>query len=65
MFGVIKRDGEKADFNLTKISEAIVKAFNATEVQFNKDIVDLLTLRVTADFQSKVRVTLSSLRPLL
>ncbi len=55
MFGVIKRDGEKADFNLTKISEAIVKAFNATEVQFNNDIVDLLTLRVTADFQSKVQ----------
>ncbi|MBR4965977.1 MAG: ribonucleoside triphosphate reductase, partial [Lachnospiraceae bacterium] len=55
MFGVIKRDGEKADFNLNKISEAIVKAFNATEVQYNDDIVDLLTLRVTADFQSKVQ----------
>ena len=52
MFGVIKRDGEKADFNLVKISDAIVKAFNATEVQYNNDIVDLLTLRVTADFQS-------------
>ncbi len=55
MFGVIKRDGEKADFNLVKISDAIVKAFNATEVQYNNDIVDLLTLRVTADFQSKVQ----------
>ncbi len=55
MFGVIKRDGEKSDFNLTKISDAIVKAFNATEVQYNQDIVDLLSLRVTADFQSKVK----------
>ena len=54
MFGVIKRDGEKSEFNLSKISDAIIKAFNATEVQYNKDIVDLLTLRVTADFQSKV-----------
>ena len=55
MFGVIKRDGEKSEFNLAKISDAIMKAFNATEVQYNKDIVDLLSLRVTADFQSKVK----------
>ncbi len=55
MFGVIKRDGEKSDFNLAKISDAIMKAFNATDVQYNKDIVDLLSLRVTADFQSKVK----------
>ncbi|MBQ3517164.1 MAG: ribonucleoside triphosphate reductase, partial [Lachnospiraceae bacterium] len=55
MFGVIKRDGEKSEFNLAKISDAIMKAFNATEVQYNKDIVDLLSLRVTADFQSKVQ----------
>jgi len=55
MFGVVKRDGTIADFNLTKISDAILKAFNATDVQYNNDIVDLLSLRVTADFQSKVK----------
>ena len=55
MFQVIKRDGESADFILTKISDAIMKAFNATEVQYNNDIVDLLALRVTADFQGKVK----------
>ncbi|MBR3039199.1 MAG: ribonucleoside triphosphate reductase [Lachnospiraceae bacterium] len=55
MFGVVKRDGTTTDFNLTKISDAIMKAFNATEVQYNNDIVDLLSLRVTADFQSKVK----------
>ena len=55
VFQVIKRDGEVADFTLTKISDAIIKAFNATEVQYNNDIVDLLALRVTADFQSKVK----------
>ena len=54
MFGVIKRDGAMSDFNLTKINDAIMKAFNATEVQYNNDIVDLLALRVTADFQSKI-----------
>ena len=40
MFGVVKRDGTTADFNLTKISDAIMKAFNATDVQYNNDIVD-------------------------
>ena len=55
MFGVVKRDGTVTDFNLTKISDAIMKAFNATDVQYNNDIIDLLSLRVTADFQSKVK----------
>ncbi len=55
MFQVIKRDGEVADFTLTKINDAIMKAFNATDMQYNNDIVDLLALRVTADFQDKVR----------
>ncbi|MDD3205604.1 MAG: ribonucleoside triphosphate reductase [Lachnospiraceae bacterium] len=55
MFSVIKRDGRDSGFNLTKINDAIMKAFNATDVQYNNDIVDLLALRVTADFQEKVK----------
>ena len=55
VFQVIKRDGGVADFTLTKISDAIMKAFNATDVQYNNDVVDLLALRVTADFQGKVK----------
>ena len=54
MFTVIKRDGEKADFMLTKIGDAIRKAFEATEMVYNNDIIDMLSLKVTADFQSKV-----------
>ncbi len=54
MFQVIKRDGGKADFTLTKINDAIMKAFTATQMEYNNDIVDLLALRVTADFQSKI-----------
>ena len=54
MFQVIKRDGERADFTLTKINDAIMKAFVATQMNYNNDIVDLLALRVTADFQPKV-----------
>ena len=55
MFRVIKRDGSEAELNLEKISGAIVKAFDATQVQYNQAIVDLLTLRVTADMQGKVK----------
>ena len=55
MFQVIKRDGVLAAFCLDKISGAIVKAFNATQVQFNDDIVGLLALRVTADIQGKIK----------
>ena len=54
MFQVIKRDGSKADFTLTKINDAIMKAVTATQMSYNNDIIDLLALRVTADFQKKV-----------
>ena len=54
MFKVVKRDGEVADFDLQKIGCAIEKAFDATQMQYNKDMVDLLNLRVTADFQKKI-----------
>ncbi len=55
MFQVVKRDGEVAVFTLTKINDAIMKAFNATNMRYNNDIIDLLALRVTADFQDKVK----------
>jgi len=52
---VIKRDGERVDFTLSKINDAIMKAFTATEMQYSNDIVDLLSLRVSADFQDKIK----------
>ena len=55
MFKVVKRDGSVADFNLTKINDAIMKAFVACEKQYTNDMIDLLALRVTADFQSKMK----------
>ena len=55
MFNVVKRDGEIAEFTVQKISDAISKAFNATEKLYNEDIINLLALRVTSDFQSKVK----------
>ncbi|MCQ2540917.1 MAG: ribonucleoside triphosphate reductase [Lachnospiraceae bacterium] len=55
MFSVIKRNGEKADFTLSKVNDAIMKAFNACDMQYNNDIIDLLALRVCADFQGKIK----------
>ncbi len=52
---VIKRDGERADFTLSKINDVIRKAFTATHMNYTNDIVDLLALRVTADFQDRVK----------
>ena len=54
MIRVIKRDGEVAEFNLSKINAAITKAFEATKKNYTEDIINLLALRVTAEFQDKV-----------
>ena len=55
MYQVKKRDGKVADFNLQKISAAISKAFEAQEVETHPDIIDMLALKVTADFTSKIK----------
>ena len=55
MIYVVKRDGEVAEFSLTKISDAIKKAFKATANDYNHEILELLALRVTADFQPKMK----------
>jgi len=55
MYQVVKRDGQIADFNLSKISVAIKKAFEATKTQYNEDTIDFLALKVTADYQSKIK----------
>ena len=55
MIQVIKRDGEVAEFNLAKITEAIKKAFKATNKDYTDEILQLLSLRVTADFQGKMK----------
>ena len=54
MYQVVKRDGKVTDFNLSKISTAITKAFEATNKAYNEDIIDLLALKVTADYQDKI-----------
>lgn len=54
VFQVIKRDGQETEFDLEKVSAAITKAFDATDKNYNQDIIELLSLRVTADFNGKI-----------
>ena len=55
MYQVIKRDGKIVDFDVKKISTAITKAFDATNKQYHPSIIDMLALRTTADFETKIK----------
>ena len=55
MYKVRKRDGRLTEFDLSRISVAVTKAFVATKTPQNPDIINLLTLQVTADFAPKVK----------
>ncbi len=55
MIKVLKRDGVTVDFSLDKIEEAIEKAFIAEHKAYTKEIVQLLALKATADFNKKIK----------
>ena len=55
MYQVVKRDNSIVAFNLQKITAAIKKAFDACKREYTDDIIDLLGLRVTADFEPKIK----------
>ncbi len=55
MYQVLKRNGKTVDFELSKIAAAIAKAFDAKEINYNRDTIDFLALKVTADFQRKIQ----------
>jgi len=55
MYRVIKRDGKISDFDITKISGAIAKAFEALGKPFDPNTIDFLALKVTAEFEPKVK----------
>ena len=54
MYQVVKRDGTIVDFHIGKISAAITKAFDALGKQYHPSIIDLISLHVTSDFESKI-----------
>ncbi len=55
MYQVKKRDGIVAEFSIGKISAAITKAFEALGKQYHPSVIDLLSLHVTSDFESKIK----------
>ena len=54
MLKIRKRDNSLEEFNLKKIENAIERAFMAEHKFYNSDIIEMLALRVTADFNKKV-----------
>ena len=38
MYQVVKRDGQIVDFDITKIANAIKKAFDATKTEYNDSV---------------------------
>ncbi len=55
MYQVQKRDGSTVKFDLEKIKSAMIQAFNACDKKYHTDVIDFLALKVTADFESKIK----------
>ena len=55
MYKTRKRDNKIVDFDLSKISHAITQAFEACDRDYNPDTIDFLALKVTADFEPKIK----------
>ncbi|MDD6980419.1 MAG: ribonucleoside triphosphate reductase [Clostridia bacterium] len=55
MYQIIKRDGKIVPFDIAKIANAMRLAFEATETEYTDNIIDFLALKVTADFQPKIK----------
>ena len=60
-----KRDGAIVDFQISKITDAITKAFKALEKQYHPSVIELIALHVTADFEDKItdgQITVESIQ---
>ena len=55
MYKVLKRDGTTAEFDIAKISAAMVKAFEAVGRQHHPTVTNMLALQVTSDFENKIK----------
>lgn len=54
-YKVKKRDGSFVDFQIEKISQAMIKAFESLKFVYDESIIELLSLRVIADFKTKMK----------
>ena len=55
MYQVVKRDGTIVEFEISKISAAMLKAFDALEKNYHSSVINLLALQVCADFESRIK----------
>ena len=55
MYRVLKRDGTTVEFEISKISAAMIKAFEALEKNYHPSVINLLALQVTSDFEAKIK----------
>lgn len=49
---IIKRDGKRENFSPSKITNAISKAFNATGIAYQEELIDEITQRVINHFEN-------------
>ena len=55
MYSVRKRNGNLVAFDAAKITNAVRKAFEATGTDYTEDVLTMITLQVTSDFQDKIQ----------
>ena len=55
MYRVMKRDGSTVEFDVSKISAAMIKAFEAVNREYHISIINMLALQVTSDFSPKIK----------
>ncbi len=55
MYRVMKRDGSTVEFDVSKISAAMIKAFEAVNREYHISIINMLALQVTSDFSAKIK----------
>ncbi len=55
MYQVLKRDGTTVDFDVAKISGAMIKAFDAMGRNYHPSVINMLALQVTSSFEMKIK----------
>ena len=55
MYQVLKRDGTVVEFDISKISGAMIKAFDALGRNYHPSVIDLLALQVASAFEMKIK----------
>ncbi|MBQ9938848.1 MAG: ribonucleoside triphosphate reductase, partial [Oscillospiraceae bacterium] len=55
MYSVKKRDGLVVEFDISKITAAMIKAFEALGKNYHPSVINMLALQVSADFETKIK----------